>query len=107
MFLLASACRYGPQPRNVMDIYVPGTAAQMRQDSASSANDSLAPSNGPAGAQAGAPVALFCHGGVWATGGQNTGAPCLCGQQECMLLPQSSERHAAWGLLHLQKVLHR
>ena len=106
MFLPAPACRYGPQPRNVMDIYVPGTAAQMCQDSASSANVSLASSNGPAGVQAGAPVALFCHGGVWATGVQITGAPCLSGHQKRMLLQQSSERHAAWGWLHFQEVLH-
>ena len=106
MFLLASACRYGPQPRNVMDIYVPSTAAHMREDGVSSANDSLAPSSGPAGVQAGAPVALFCHGGVWATGVQSTGPPCLCGHKKCMLLQQSSEQHAAWEVLHLQRALH-
>ncbi|KAK9804327.1 hypothetical protein WJX72_007043 [[Myrmecia] bisecta] len=46
--------RYGPQPRNVMDIYLPATSTP----SAAS----------PAGKQGAVPVALFCHGGVWAMG---------------------------------------
>ncbi|KAK9840822.1 hypothetical protein WJX81_007272 [Elliptochloris bilobata] len=48
--------RYGERPRNVLDLYLPPTA-------------------GPTGGtgmeavpSAGAPVALFCHGGVWASG---------------------------------------
>lgn len=89
-----------------MDVYVPSTAAQMHQDGASSADDSLAPSNGGHGLQAGVPVALFCHGGVWATGDQDTGAACLCGHRDCISLQQSSEQHAAWELLRVQKVLH-
>ena len=47
-------CSYGRKSRNVVDVYVPpGSPGDV----------------GPDG-KGGTPVALFCHGGVWAVGGR-------------------------------------
>lgn len=51
------ACRYGPKRRNVMDVYLPAAQA------ATQGGD-------------GVPVALFCHGGVWAAGGSDCSPAC-------------------------------
>ncbi|CAL8466146.1 g5682 [Coccomyxa elongata] len=62
--------RYGPMQRNVMDIYVPPCTALDASSSDSTAHDNKAlPSC------SGRPVALFCHGGVWASGAKWHYAP--------------------------------
>jgi len=49
---IARGVRYGQQPRNTMDVYVPASAVADTQ----------------AGLPASRRVVLFCHGGVWAAG---------------------------------------
>lgn len=84
---LISICKdvaYGNRPRTIMDIYVPSQQAAPSQPShpesswqnrpdTDSANRSMgdsaaADSKTSDSAQEQFPVALFCHGGVWATG---------------------------------------
>jgi acetyl esterase/lipase len=48
-------CSYGRKARNVVDVYVPPGAP-----------DAVGPDG-----KGGTPVALFCHGGVWAVGTQH------------------------------------
>lgn len=76
---------YGSKPRTVMDIYIPGQAPlasakasqQLTQSTASvdstAKNDSDALRTKPGTEHF--PVALFCHGGVWATGSKWHYAP--------------------------------
>lgn len=66
--LMTCFCRYGPQPRSVMDIYVPHEPQQVFQASAQPEVQASSVSGHCVHPGAGYPVALFCHGGVWATG---------------------------------------
>lgn len=70
-------CRYGARPRNILDVYLPpsvqsrGAALQQAADDGDPA--SRAADAGSSGE--GAPVVLFCHGGVWASGAKWHYAP--------------------------------
>ncbi len=68
VYLFRLFCRYGPQPRSVMDIYVPHTPQQVFQASAQPEMQASSVCGHCVHPGAGYPVALFCHGGVWATG---------------------------------------
>ena len=59
--------RYGKNNRNHMDIYVPGTDESGSGDEAKSKF----------------PIALFCHGGVWASGSKWHYAPLACLLAQC------------------------
>lgn len=50
-------------PRNVMDVYVPACASVRPETKNSVAGD-----NTSLVSTSGRPIALFCHGGVWASG---------------------------------------
>lgn len=72
-----STCRYGSRDRNLMDIYLPpnielkgGLLEGAAQGSGGAASAPAEGGNGTGGgsSSAGAPVVLFCHGGVWASG---------------------------------------
>jgi acetyl esterase/lipase len=70
---LAADVHYAPRPRNVMDIYSPCTTPATRSRRASDVNQSkgcseVAECNGTEKPAPFAPVVLFVHGGVWATG---------------------------------------
>ena len=69
-YLRSLSGRYGPKNRNVMDLYIPASACTPQQQDLSSrrAPDETANVNQPIPV----PVALFCHGGVWATGEPQT-----------------------------------
>jgi len=49
------SCRYGKREREVLDVYIPVTALGKR-----AGHPSAKPTE--------CPVAVFCHGGVWAAG---------------------------------------
>lgn len=88
-------CRYGQRPRNVMDIYLPPNvefSGSLQQEQAQQPGQNGSPcrsgstgSNGAAAgngegpeaacAAEGAPMVLFCHGGVWAAGSKWHYAP--------------------------------
>ncbi|BDA51015.1 probable isoprenylcysteine alpha-carbonyl methylesterase I at N-terminal half [Coccomyxa sp. Obi] len=62
--------RYGPMQRNVMDIYMPPCTVLDSSSTGSTAHDDKALAS-----TSGRPVALFCHGGVWASGAKWHYAP--------------------------------
>ena len=74
---MLGAVRYGERPRNVLDLYLPGKTSA-----------------------GGAPVALFCHGGVWASGAfpallQAPWTPCKGAWLRCPLLISAHAQPAA------------
>ena len=62
--------RYGKNPRNHMDIYVPGANATGAGEFGRKEKTRF-------------PIALFCHGGVWASGSKWHYAPIACFLAQC------------------------
>ena len=61
-------CRYSSQQRTVLDIYIPHAPHDPQKDATQPELSSSIAGQGCMHLEAGYPVALFCHGGVWATG---------------------------------------
>jgi acetyl esterase/lipase len=59
--------KYGERPRNVMDIYSPCAANDVSRSGASDSDCAKSAHDAPQRAAL-APVVLFVHGGVWASG---------------------------------------
>lgn len=64
--LLDRGVRYGPGPRHHMDIYIPEAVAQAKAAQLRTAQQSPGEAAGATGP--GAPVVVFVHGGIWASG---------------------------------------
>ena len=78
--------RYGPKARNVVDVYLPAAASNV---------------NGAA------PVALFCHGGVWAAGKAARGYYPRTYQRSKFAQHPSQCTPAAWAVApRLSQTLH-
>ena len=60
-------CRYGAAPRNVLDAHLPAGACS-DLSAAGSIAGTLHAGEAASSGGGGAPMVLFCHGGVWTTG---------------------------------------